>query len=171
MKNIVNTKDCQACKWCCIFFNKKEESLSPFFSDVEYEKISDKTNIKKNKNGFFQAKVIESKQNEKNYVCSFLDEGKYSCSIYKKRPIDCIIWPFVVGWDKDEKNIYLWVVNKSSCPVVDIDKINKSTVVDEIIGYLVKKKYFEEIRDKKRPIWPYEKYQIKLRNLTKFINL
>ena len=30
------------------------------------------------------------------YVCPFLDEASYACTIYENRPFDCQTWPYII---------------------------------------------------------------------------
>lgn len=84
----------------------------------------------------------------------------------KKRPLDCVTWPFIVGWDKEKKDVFLWISDESFCPAVsDIDKIKKSGIKKHVISFLENKNFFKEIRSGERFIWPYRPYQIKLEKI------
>lgn len=167
MKNITNSKVCLNCKGCCYFLSKNQAKLAPFFTQRELRDIDNKK-LKKINNNFLQAKIVKSKKYKKRYVCIFLNEDDYRCKIYRNRPIDCMLWPFVVGYDKKKKKVFLWVVDKDWCPAVDIKNIKKFGVVDDVVEYLEENKYFEEIRNNERPAWPYANYQIKLKEINLF---
>lgn len=164
MDNIINSRICLNCKGCCYFENKKDAKLAPLFSEKEIEKIGEnKKYLEENKKGFLQAKVVKAK-NKKGYFCVFLNQKDYKCKIYKNLPLDCKTWPFVVGYDKEKKGIFLWVVNKNYCPHVNVKKISKNKI-NEITNFLNEKGFIDEINNKKRFIWPYEKYQIRLKKI------
>jgi len=148
------------------YFAKEQICLAPYFSKRE-AKLVDKKKLKKTSANFFQAKVVKSIKKKGFFVCPFLDEVKYRCLIYKKRPIDCVIWPFIIGWDKEKQDVYLWIANSSVCPAVGNRKVRIFNVIDRIVSYLKKKESFEEIKNGERYLWPYKNYQIKLKNLTK----
>jgi Fe-S-cluster containining protein len=169
MKNITNEKNCFKCRLCCLL-SKKEKDLAPYFSKIEMELV-DKDCIKRNNAGLFQARMLKSKLKVGYYRCSFLDEVTHKCSIYNKRPIDCMTWPFIVGWDKEKKDVYLWIANGEYCPAVKDKKMAEiKKVENNTIKFLEDKNFFKEIKNKERLIWPYADYQIKLKKITNLIN-
>jgi Fe-S-cluster containining protein len=163
MQNITESKQCLTCKHCC-YFLKNEINLSPYFSQNEINNVS-KGKLSLAKNGFYQAKICKSKKYSDLYRCVFLNEGNHKCLIYNERPIDCLMWPFIVGWDKHKKGIYLWVVESKWCPAVEIEKIKKDKIYLKIISELEKSGIIDDVRKGKRYIWPYENYQIKLKKI------
>lgn len=163
MKNITNSKICLKCKGCCIFDNK-DNYLAPFITIKEARFINKKYIVKRNK--FLQLKLSKASGNIDCLTCPFLDKKNQKCKIYKNRPLECSLWPFVIGWDKSRKDIYLWVVNSRWCPAVDISQIKKNNTIGHIINCLQKKKVFKEIKNGERYVWPYQKYQIKLKRIT-----
>ncbi len=165
--NITDERFCIKCKWCCIF-KEKERDLAPYFSKSEAKSI-DKRKIEETDGGFLQAKTLKSRS-RKGYKCIFLKEKQNICSIYKNRPMDCKTWPFVVGWDEEKKDVYLWIVNKEFCRAVkNVKKIKKSEIAENLIDYLKNNNFFSEIKNKNRYIWPYRNYQIKLKKITNLI--
>jgi len=166
MKNITNAKDCLKCKLCCLY-TKDQIGLAPYFSKREMALV-DKKKIRKTKEGLYQAKVKKSKTKKRFYACIFLDEKNHKCTIYRIRPLDCITWPFIIGWNKEKSDVFLWISNGSFCTAVkNIAKIKKSRLPEEVLEYLKKKNFFKEIKNKERFLWPYEKYQVKLKKITK----
>lgn len=169
MKNVTTTKKCADCGLCC-YFTKEQTCLAPYFSKRE-ARLVDKKKLKKASGNLFQAKVVKSIKKEGFFVCLFLDEAKYKCSIYKKRPIDCVTWPFIVGWDKGKKDLYLWIADGSFCPAVkNVNEIKRSSIVDEVINYLKTKNFFKEVKNGERYLWPYESYQVKIKRITELIS-
>lgn len=169
MKSIAKEKDCFRCRLCCLL-SKKEKKLAPYFSKIE-RTIVDKKYLKKNKAGLFQARMLKSKLKKGYYRCSFLDEITHKCLIYNKRPIDCMTWPFIIGWDKKKEDVYLWIANGEYCPAVKDKKMTEiKKVADDMIGFLKDKNFFKEIKNKERLIWPYANYEIKLKKITNLIN-
>lgn len=164
MENVTTTTGCLSCKGCCYFVSENEDSeLAPYFTEKELLDYPDKTFFVK-KNGFFQVKLKKAIERE-GFVCPFLDEKTYRCIVYKKRPFDCISWPFVLNRGKDEKDCYLSVVDKKWCPAVDIDEINRSGVANRVLSYIEKTGIIEEIKEGKRFVWPYEEWYINLKKI------
>ncbi|MDD5449479.1 MAG: phosphatidylglycerol lysyltransferase domain-containing protein [Candidatus Omnitrophica bacterium] len=56
------------------------------------------------------------------FICGDFDPAKNECRDYDKRPLDCRIYPFVVMWDKNYKNIVLGVDTK--CPYIEKSETN-----------------------------------------------
>lgn len=165
IKNIVNSEICLKCKQCCIFMDEKDAALAPYLSEHEYDKFPKKSILSK-KNSFYQIKVIKSKKRKGCYVCYFLDESTHKCKIYNKRPFDCLSWPLVISYDEKRKHIYLCVVNKNWCPAIKSGiKIKKSKKIDNILLFFYKNGIIKEIENKKRFVWPYKKYHIKLKKI------
>ena len=167
--NITNSDFCLKCSGCCVF-SEDEKVLSPYFSKKEASFI-DKNKLEK-RDSLRQAKVFKVRKGAEDfYKCAFFELSSHKCKIYNKRPIDCVIWPFVVGWDKKGKDVYIWIVNKDICPLaLSINTIKRKKVIDDLVDFLSSTRFFEEIRNKERKIWPYFNYHVKIKKITNLIN-
>jgi len=165
LEPIVNSKKCLACKGCCIFDNPNEEKIAPVFTTREIQRIetAKRKLIEKRIDGVFQAKLIRCVLSEFK-KCAFLEEGSHACQIYDNRPLDCELWPFVLGYDRKDKSISLWVVSSEMCPAVETTDITPD-LVDQLISLLGERGVIEEITKDKRYVWGYEPYHIFLRKL------
>ncbi|MBW2970309.1 YkgJ family cysteine cluster protein, partial [Candidatus Woesearchaeota archaeon] len=110
---------------------------------------------------------VKSKKHKK-LVCPYLNENTHLCKIYKKRPLDCKIWPLLFMYSKNKDKILLACWDKDACPRTD--KMNRK----EYVKYL--KEQQKEISKinipaflKKHPeyIWNYEKYTFKVKELSR----
>lgn len=164
MRNVTTTKKCSECGLCC-YFTRGQKYLAPYFSKREL-KLIDRKKIIKTSRGLFQAKVVKAKTKKGFFRCIFLNEKTYRCLIYRKKPLDCVTWPFIIGFDKKRKGLYLWISDSSFCPAVPkINKIKKSGIINHVINNLKKKKFFEEIKNRERFLWPYQSYQMRLKKI------
>ncbi|TSC53611.1 MAG: hypothetical protein LiPW39_172 [Parcubacteria group bacterium LiPW_39] len=121
LKKLLDLEDCIKCQECCKF-KKSEIPWTPIFSKAEIDAIGKKYKIRvawkkyKNNQNAFQPRLIKSEKNGKIFVCPFLNEKKYSCSIEKLQPFDCQIWPFVLMKNKKKDAINLVYYGKKYCP-------------------------------------------------------
>lgn len=76
------------------------------------------------------------------FICQNFDPAKNNCEDYSNRPLDCQIYPFVVMYDKDYKNVLLAVDPK--CPYIEKSQIPnlKSQINPKFQMY---KKYLFEV--------------------------
>ena len=88
--------NCGVCKFCCVFYRKNGV---PVLTEQEKNIIKRVTKYK----GIKLQKVIDGYRiNTVNGKCEFKQDG---CKIYSYRPLDCRLYPFVLGEDK--KGIYI----------------------------------------------------------------
>jgi len=171
VKNIVNSKICLKCRGCC-YFDENEKYLAPFFSNEELSKISSKTfrdNFKKKSGKLLQIKLSIADDKIGKLKCPLLDEKTHQCLIYEKRPFECMLWPFFIGWDKHEKDVFLYVANKNWCKLSRINKIEENRIVNYFIKYFVDAKIFDKIKKGDIAIWPYKSGHRKIKKITQFI--
>ena len=62
---------------------------------------------------------------KENGNCIFLDDNTMRCTIYNKRPLECVLYPFLLDFDKNVVNVKL----DKNCPNLqtlsfDITKIS-----------------------------------------------
>lgn len=104
MKQLIRHEQCQRCRECCRF-RADRQYFAPIFTAQEVEAIravrGDDMPVFhpfKGSDKVFQIELVPAKQPDDvyPYVCPFLDEERYACSIYDVRPFDCRTWPFIV---------------------------------------------------------------------------
>ena len=52
---------------------------------------------------------IKLKPHQDYYTCPFFNTESNKCTIYKKRPLDCQLYPFALMFNKDRSNVVLGV--------------------------------------------------------------
>lgn len=103
MRQIVHHEQCMRCRECCRFRSNRQD-FAPIFTADELAAIRQARKSMpefapfKGTANIFQIKLQQAKHEDPvyPYVCPFLDEDKYECTIYDVRPFDCRIWPFIV---------------------------------------------------------------------------
>lgn len=103
MKQIVKHEQCQRCRECCRF-RADRQYFAPLFTKEEIEQIRQiRTELPEfvpynEDRTVFQIKLNPAQIEDPiyQYVCPFLDEVNYACTIYDARPFDCRVWPFIV---------------------------------------------------------------------------
>lgn len=103
MRQIVHHEQCQRCRECCRFRANRQD-FAPIFTADELAAIRQTADTMpefvpfKNSDNIFQIRLQAAKYPDPvyPYVCPFLDEDKYACTIYDTRPFDCRVWPFIV---------------------------------------------------------------------------
>ncbi len=114
--NFITQKLCLKCRVCCRFsspdtpirpYLDAEEvlNLSPYIQDIYLPHID---NRRGTRIGLVQKKDV--------CVCPFFDTDKSSCNVYKRRPFDCQLYPFVVMENKHRNAIVVGA--DFSCPII-----------------------------------------------------
>ena len=159
INEIVNSTDCMKCRGCC-WFSAGEEHLLPFFAKREFDNLDfdEKQKVYRNREGFYQARSVMSKNMRGGggvKICFFLDEEPHKCSVYEKRPLDCVLWPFDIIKVREgkESRIFLSVVTEEMCPATKSKEDIVQHSAQRIIQYLKEAGVFEEICNDSRHVW------------------
>ncbi len=126
MESITDSADCRKCNECCKF-RAGEEYFAPVFTEEELAKI-EKDSEKANFNQFGtvkQAKLV--KINDDLFACPFYSVDNGLCAIYKNRPFDCRIYPFLVA--RKNNKVYLTAF-REACP--SLEKKGNAKIKDYI---------------------------------------
>lgn len=107
MRHLIPKNFCLTCDVCCRFLDK-ESLLRPSFLEKERRKRF-RNKIDK------QGRVILRKYNDL-YICPFFLHRQNLCSIYRQRPLDCRLYPFIIIYNENKKRIILGLDKK--CPFV-----------------------------------------------------
>ncbi|MDE1921089.1 MAG: YkgJ family cysteine cluster protein [Candidatus Omnitrophica bacterium] len=79
---------------------------------------------------------IKTIQNCGQHFCRFLNQSDNTCGIYAKRPLECLLYPFVLSQTPDGIKVYVHL----SCPYVQ-DHLSRSDF-DSYVSYL--KEFFRK---------------------------
>ncbi len=122
MRQIVHHEQCKRCRECCRFRENRQD-FAPIFTAEEIEAIRavrdempEFVPFKETENTF-QIRLKKAKHEDPvyPYVCPFLDEDNYQCSIYDVRPFDCRIWPFIILKISETGEVQLAHFTGSAC--------------------------------------------------------
>ncbi len=122
MKQIVSHEQCQRCGECCRFRANRQD-FAPIFTAEEVEAIrAVRPNLPefipfKDSKNTYQIVLQPAKHPDPvyPYVCPFLDEDQYACSIYDVRPFDCRVWPFIILKIKETGEVQLAHFTGKAC--------------------------------------------------------
>ncbi len=122
MKQIIHHDQCKRCGECCRFRESRQD-FAPIFTVEELDAIRQvrddmpEFNPFKETDNIFQIRLKEAQKPTPlyPYVCPFLDEDAYSCTIYDVRPFDCRVWPFIVLRVQETGQVLLAHFTGSSC--------------------------------------------------------
>ena len=134
MLKLTKYEDCFVCRDCCTFYKEgNDREAAPLFTPEEKliaEKIIPGENfVFLEKKKMFQAKLVDYSKDKELFACVFLDHETHACRIYKDRPFDCKIWPYIIIKNPDGK-IELRLFDKQHCPSMgklDDESISKYT--------------------------------------------
>ena len=111
---------CVSCDTCC-HFPSQDSLMAPIFTHKERKRVIE--------DGFSpdlfgptddgKSSRIQLRAYDKMFICpAFLPE-KGECSIYPIRPLDCQIYPFVMTFDENHKQVLLCI--DEICPYTEIE--------------------------------------------------
>lgn len=134
-KQLIPSKTCLSCEFCCRF-PKPNTVWQPRLTAGEisaFDKLGFKNKILKG--------AVKSKAQGKFFACSFLRSSKNACGIYRQRPLECRLYPFVLMVGKDG----VLLAAHLACPFV-LENI-KTAEFKRHAAYL--KKYFSRESSRK----------------------
>lgn len=112
----VTSEQCLSCEICCRF-PEKDSPLAPYFTPEE---------IKDAIRGGIPSESFQEKSGGRielipnpageGYICPAFKPSENSCRIYPDRPFDCVLYPFSLMRDEQNKNILIGYDRK--CPVI-----------------------------------------------------
>jgi uncharacterized protein len=108
-KQLVPAGFCLKCRICCRF-PKKPTVWQPHLSKEEARLFRNRDGLK----GHIAKGAVKLKAAESFFCCEFFNGKKNSCKIYKLRPLDCRLYPFVLM--RAGKQIFL--AAHLICPVI-----------------------------------------------------
>lgn len=164
MKSLIRTSDCMKCQHKCCYFQKEDAYFSPVLTKEETQYIDKQFLVKvQGSSGVYQIKLISSKLKKGYLVCPFFDEKSTLCLIYKKRPLDCKLWPVVIAYSKNKKKVEIVCAKKNSCPrLKQINKKEFEIYKNNIVQFLNKREIIKRLYKYPETIWNYEKDYFKI---------
>lgn len=132
LKQFVSSKTCLACDVCCRF-SEADSVWSPVLTEADILKIPKDLINKKNKFGLKPYKGI--------YLCPCFKPKDSKCSIYHDRPLDCMLYPFLLS--KKDNQIFLGIDLK--CPFLQNKQNNHE--FKEFVKYLAEFLGREDIKE------------------------
>ena len=127
IKQFIPQDVCLKCEGCCRF-REKNSVWQPSILNVEVKLIAKDDN---SKDAISPSKKINTLPFKDYYNCFFFDIENNGCKIYKNRPLECRLYPFLINKTKD--TTYLSVDLK--CPFIQ-DKLDKKEFKD-YLNYLI----------------------------------
>jgi Fe-S-cluster containining protein len=103
---------CFSCRGCCVF-HAADSPWRPYFSEPEIER-SIAAGISADAFPERQGGRIRTVPMGDRVRCPALDPATHACTIYPIRPLDCQLYPFVLIWDADRKQVSLGL--HEACP-------------------------------------------------------
>jgi Fe-S-cluster containining protein len=79
---------------------------------------------------------IHTLNKKENGNCVFLDETTHKCTVYEKRPLECVIYPYLLDFSSDKPSIKL---DTRYCPQCEVAK---SVIKKEELEAYVQKQHF-----------------------------
>ncbi len=120
--------DCNECaNHCC----GRNPNLTPVLLPSEEERF--KKYSRNVKTAYRQMRVLAKKDNGN---CIFLDDKNAKCTIYRKRPLECQLYPFLLDFSKKTPNVKL---DKRFCPHLKTLRFDK-----KMISAFIKKHSFPQ---------------------------
>jgi len=130
IKQFVPSEVCLKCQGCCRF--KEDDSVwSPCLLDEEVLSLIDKEGIPAASLSINRRLKLVPSPNQEGFFCPFLKSEDNKCQIYRIRPFECQLYPFLLSMRN--KKVLLTV--DLNCPYVK-SKIN-SGEFKEYSGYLM----------------------------------
>jgi len=126
---------CVSCDICCHFLSQ-DSLMAPIFTFKERERtieagfspdLFDPTDDGK-------SSQIRLKAYEKMFICPAFSPETGECSIYPIRPIDCQIYPFVIAFDEDRKQVLLCVDRICPYTEMEISKFYRDS--NQVVAFL-----------------------------------
>lgn len=160
---LVPSSSCFQCDVCCRF-PERTSFLRPFFTAQEIAKaisLGIRREQFPDENGC-QIEVVPHPAGQ-GYLCPAFDPHTSHCTIYEARPLDCQLYPFVIMWDAEGKEVLMGMDLK--CPFltsigVKLDGANlPSAVVDyskQVQAFLEQESTLKILETHPRLITPFQ---------------
>lgn len=126
IKQFTPQETCLKCDGCCRFA-KRRSIWQPAFLDPEVKMVFKDFAQEEMFSSANKANLLSYKD---SFICAFFDSAENKCKIYKIRPLECRLYPFLIN--KTKETIYLAVDLK--CPFAK-DK-SEDKIFKDYVDYL-----------------------------------
>ena len=113
IKQIIPDDFCLSCHGCCRF-SEAETSWSPILLDSEIQQLMEGGYPPSLISPMKRIRPVPDAQSGR-FFCAFLNPNDNKCKIYKERPLDCCLYPFMIA--RKGKKVFL--ACDLRCPFVD----------------------------------------------------
>ncbi|MEW6170384.1 MAG: YkgJ family cysteine cluster protein [Candidatus Omnitrophota bacterium] len=152
LKQLIKQKYCLICQGCCRF-QDSNSVWAPRLFNLERKKLS------------LSQKIVKPIKYKDFFICPYFLIDKNTCKIYRRRPFDCQLYPFLLN--KNKNKIFLAIDSK--CPFIGENK--NSQEFKKYIKYLIRilesKKFIKKICKNLEFINTYPQDAIEIRELKK----
>ncbi len=160
MQQIITHDQCKRCQECCRF-RENRQYFAPVFTpdEVEAARTAAPTvnaTFKPVDGDLFQIQLQPALYPDENYqyVCPFLDEAGYACTIYEVRPFDCRIWPLIILKIRETGKIMLAHFTGEVCLAMrEVSEAELHTYTTEFARYVRGAKFIEFLKLHPGLIW------------------
>ncbi len=95
IEQIIPEGFCLSCRGCCRF-SSADSAWQPSLCDEEISRMVARRIPPAAVTGAKKARVVPDLTQTNAYVCTFLNTGDNRCAIYKDRPLECRLYPFLL---------------------------------------------------------------------------
>ncbi|MFO7322892.1 MAG: YkgJ family cysteine cluster protein [Chloroflexota bacterium] len=161
MKQLIQHEQCLRCRECCRF-REDRQYFAPLFTASEIDRIrakrSDLPEFRpfKESDRVFQIQLKRSTMPDAvyPYVCPFLDEENYLCTIYDERPFDCQTWPFIVHKvEQTGSTLVAYFTGDVCLALKEVDPADFEEYQAYFVALVTSEKYLQVLRDHPELIW------------------
>lgn len=166
MRQIIHHEQCKRCRECCRFRENRQD-FAPIFTTEEIETISSVVETLpeflpfKQTENIFQIRLKKAKYEDPvyPYVCPFLDEENYQCSIYDVRPFDCRIWPFILLKVSETGDVQLAHFTGNACLALEEVSAEDFRAYEAYMEqYVTSVEFLNFLKEHPELIWEYESH-------------
>lgn len=104
---------CLACQGCCRFQDSRSPWRPKVYAQEEKFFLAAPKFLKPDREGYLEAKCVHG-----CWLCEHLEEATNRCQVYPYRPLECILYPFLLLRDKNRIVVALHL----ACPYVQEKK-------------------------------------------------
>ena len=140
MRQFTSQDFCIQCKGCCRF--KKPDSVwAPKLLRQETNHLLNNKDSKSHIDAHNGIKLIQVSTDD-CFLCPFLDTTENKCRIYHIRPLDCMLYPFLLS----RKNDKVYLALHAECPFVS-ENLNSEKLKEhtEYLKSLLENKLYSQI--------------------------
>lgn len=163
MQQIIKHEQCQRCRECCRF-RENRQYFAPVFTGEERDAVQAAaphilTQFIPIAPDLYQIQLVRAKVDDGvyPYVCPYLDEDAYACSVYEVRPFDCRIWPMIVMRIRETGKIMLGHFTGGVClGLKEVPEADFALYKEQFTQYARTEKFVAFLKAHPRLIWDHQ---------------